>query len=141
MKSERPRFPRSAQRVERGNAGPLDRLLPESKCPSCGQMVNTRMHQSFERDKSVIAFPSPMSGKVDGKQRSIATDLERVLHFSQQLYAHALTLQEFIRNEGELRYEVLRPRYDRQAAQQFDIFYRALGRFSELPKPAARAGE
>ncbi len=50
-------------------------------------------------------------------------DMEKLLHFSQQLYAHALTLQEVIRNEGELTYEVLRPRYDRQAAQQFEIFF------------------
>jgi hypothetical protein len=63
------------------------------------------------------------------------------LHFSQQLYAHALTLQELIRTEGEVRYEVLRPRYDRQAAQQFEIFYRALDDFSKLRKPAAEACE
>jgi len=52
-----------------------------------------------------------------------AIDPEKLLHFSQQLYAHALTLQEVIRTEGEVAYEVLRPRYDRQAAQQFEIFY------------------
>jgi hypothetical protein len=137
MKSERARFPRSAERAQRHIPGPLDRRLPESKCPACGQMVNTRIDQSLERDKTVIAFPSPMSGKVARKQRLNARDLERVLHFSQQLYARALTLQEFIRSDGEIRYEVLRPSYDRQAAQQFEIFYRALGRVSELCKPAA----
>jgi hypothetical protein len=42
-----------------------------------------------------------------------AIDLEKLLHFSQQLYAHALALQEVIRNEGEVTYEVLRPRCDR----------------------------
>jgi hypothetical protein len=28
-----------------------------------------------------------------------------------------------LRNKGEVAYEALRPRYDRQAAQQFEIFY------------------
>lgn len=59
-------------------------------------------------------------------------DMEKLLHFSQQLYAHALTLQEVIRNEGEVTYEVLRPRYDRQAAQQFEIFYHSFKRRPEL---------
>jgi len=52
-----------------------------------------------------------------------AVDVERLLHFSQQLYAHALTLQEVLRNKGQVTYEALRPRYDRQAAQQFEVFY------------------
>ena len=56
------------------------------------------------------------------KRPSNAIDLEKLLRFSQQLYAHALTLQEVIRNEGKVTYEVLRPRYNRQAAQQFEIF-------------------
>ena len=58
--------------------------------------------------------------------------MERMLHFSQQLYAHALTLQEVIRNEGEVAYEVLRPKYDRQAAQQFEVFYHTFSRSSEF---------
>ena len=63
-------------------------------------------------------------------------DMEKLLHFSQQLYAHALTLQEVIRNEGEVTYEVLRPRYDRQAAQQFEVFYHS---FNGRPDLRARA--
>ena len=141
MKSELPTFPRSAQAFQSRHPDVSDRPLLESTCPACGQMVNPMMDQSSEHDNAVIAFPSPMKGKVDRKQLLNATDLDRVLHFSQQLYAHALTLQELIRNEGEVRYEVLRPRYDRQAAQQFEIFYRALGRFSELRKPPAGACE
>ena len=66
--------------------------------------------------------------KVARKRSAEALDLERLLHFSRQLYAHALTLQEVIRHEGEVAYEVLRPRYERQAAQQFEIFYHTLKR-------------
>ena len=74
--------------------------------------------------RSAVAFPHPverLGGKVAKKRLSNlsnAIDLERLLHFSQQLYAHALTLQEVIRNEGRVTYEVLRPRYNRQATQQ-----------------------
>jgi hypothetical protein len=56
--------------------------------------------------------------------------LETLLHFSQQLYAHALTLQELVWNGGNVTYEALKPRYDRQAAQQFEIFYQS---FEALP--------
>ena len=73
------------------------------------------------------SFPRPApAGRRSGlvrKQPSNAIDPERLLDLAQQLYAHALTLQEVIRNEGEITYEVLRPRYDRQAAQQFEVFY------------------
>jgi hypothetical protein len=141
MKSDLPMFPRSTQGFQSRDPDTSDRPLLESTCPACGRMVNPMMDQALEHDNTVIAFPTSMSGQVDRKQLLNATDLERVLHFSQQLYAHALTLQELIRNEGEVRYEVLRPRYDRQAAQQFEIFYRALGRFSEMRKPAAGACE
>jgi len=68
------------------------------------------------------SFPHPGQAKFAKKRSSNALDTEKLLHFSRQLYAHALTLQEVIRNEGEVAYEVLRPRYDRQAAQQFEIF-------------------
>jgi hypothetical protein len=144
MKSKRPSFPRSAQALQRRIPGNRDRALPESKCPACGQTVNTMMDRSLEGDETVVAFPSSperMTGKFDKKHPANATDLEKVLHFSQQLYAHALTLQELIRNEGRITYEVLRPRYDRQAAQQFELFYRALERPSGLRKPAAGSCE
>ena len=71
-------------------------------------------------------YPRSAQVKLARKRSAEALDLERLLHFSRQLYAHALTLQEVIRNEGEVAYEVLRPRYDRQAAQQFEIFYDVL---------------
>jgi len=65
--------------------------------------------------------------KVAQNRQTHILDAERLLLFSRQLYAHALTLQEVIRNEGEVAYEALRPRYDRLAAQEFEIFYRASG--------------
>jgi hypothetical protein len=68
------------------------------------------------------SFPHSGRAKFAKKRPSNALDMEKLLHFSRQLYAHALTLQEVIRNEGEVAYEVLRPRCDRQAAQQFEIF-------------------
>jgi|ERR1039458_3000078 hypothetical protein len=90
--------------------------------------------------RSAVAFPHPverLGGKVAKKRPSNTIDLERLLRFSQQLYAHALTLQEVIRNEGKVTYEVLRPRYNRQAAQQFEIFYHAFERPPRLPKRGA----
>jgi hypothetical protein len=82
--------------------------------------------ESLERSETANACPHPVvgtSGEVAKKRPSDPIDLETLLHFSQQLYAHALTLQEVIRNGGEATYEVLRPRFDRQAAQQFEVFY------------------
>jgi len=77
---------------------------------------------SFKRSGQASA--RRIRGQAAKKRPSKAVDLEKVLHFSQQLYAHALTLQEVIRTEGEVAYHVLRPRCDRQAAKQFEIFYR-----------------
>jgi hypothetical protein len=74
------------------------------------------------------------SGKAAKKRSRNAIDLDMLLHFSQQLYAHALTLQEVIRTEGQLTYEALRPRYDRQAAQQFEIFFHTSKRPSGFRK-------
>jgi hypothetical protein len=72
------------------------------------------------------------------KRASEPLDVESLLHFSRQLYAHALTLQEVIRNDGEIAYKVLRPRCDQQAAQQFEIFLRdSKGR----PGPSQREGK
>ncbi len=71
------------------------------------------------------------SAEAGKKLPSDAIDIEKLLHFSQQLYAHALTLQEVIQNEGQVTYEVLRPRCDRQAAQQFEIFYHTFKQSSE----------
>jgi hypothetical protein len=116
MKSKRRSFPRSAQTFQRRVLGNGDRTLVESRCPACGQIVGTVMDESPERGETAASVP----------------DLKKLLHFSQQLYAHALTLQEMIRNEGEVTYEALRPKYDRQAAQQFEMFYRTLERSSGL---------
>ncbi len=68
-------------------------------------------------------FPGERSGGKVASKRTRHLDLEKLLHLSQQLYAHALTLQEVIRSEGALKYEALRPKFDRQAAQQFELFY------------------
>jgi len=135
MKSERRSFPRSTQTFQRHNSGSGGRTLIEFKCSACGQMLDTMntMDQSLEQGEPAVAFADPVErigGEVAGKPPSNAIELVKVLHFSQQLYAHALTLQELIRSEGQVTYEVLRPRYDRQAAQQFEIFYHTLERTS-----------
>jgi hypothetical protein len=67
--------------------------------------------------------------------------LPDALHFSQQLYAHALTLQEVIRNGGGVTYEVLRPRYDRQAAQQFEVFHHSFKKPAAFRTRGAGSGE
>jgi len=72
-----------------------------------------------------MTVPHLAQANVAKKRPSNALELERLLHLSRQLYAHALTLQEVIRNDGEVAYEILRPRYDRQAEEQFKIFDRA----------------
>ena len=103
-----------------------------------GRHSNTRSAQAFRR--RILGKgghrPERSARKAARRRASRAIDLEKVLHFSQQLYAHALTLQELIRNEGEATYEVLRPRYDRQAAQQFEIFYHS---FKQLPELRTRS--
>lgn len=81
-----------------------------------------------------------LSGKPTTKRARHALDAEKLLHLSQQLYAHALTLQEVIRNRGEIAYEVLRPRFERQAAQQFEILYHSSKRHS-VPRARSAACE
>lgn len=82
--------------------------------------------------RSAQSFQRRISGKVPTRRARHAVDVEKLLHLSQQLYAHALTLQEVIRNDGEITYEALRPRFDRQAAQQFELFYHTSKRHSEF---------
>ena len=145
MKSERLSFPRSAQAFPRRIPGNGGRSLAESKGSARGQIVDITMgkrlmDQPLERGEAAVAVLHPVErirGKVAKKRPSNAIDLEKVLHFSQQLYAHALTLQEVIRTEGEVTYEALRPRYDRQAAQQFEIFYHSFKRPSGFRKRGA----
>jgi len=93
--------------------------------------------RSFSRSARRSAVKH-VTEKVANQRASNTIDVDKLLHFSQQLYAHALTLQEVIRTEGQLTYEVLRPKYDRQAAQQFEIFYHALKRPSGFRKRASR---
>jgi|ERR1700690_487037 len=137
MKPERRSFPRSAQASQRRIPGNGDRALAESKCLACGRLVDTMKDQSLERGETAVALPHPVAKE----KAPSAIDLERLLHFSQQLYAHALTLQEVIRSEGEVTYEVLRSRYDRQAAQQFEIFYHTFKRPSGSRKRSAGSCE
>jgi hypothetical protein len=126
MKSERSSFrrsPRASPRCALENGG---RTLLVSKCLARAQVTDTMIDRSLERSESADAFAHPVErvgGKVAKKRPSDAIDLEKLLHFSLQLYAHALTLQEVIRKEGKATYEVLRAKFDRQAAQQFEIFY------------------
>jgi hypothetical protein len=120
MKSQRSSFLRSAQISHRRAFGIGGRTLIESRRFARAQVVDTRIDPSLERGKGPVGRDSAKAGK---EQPSGPIDMEKLLHFSQQLYAHALTLQEVIRNEGQVTYEVLRPRCDRQAAQQFEIFY------------------
>jgi len=62
-------------------------------------------------------------------------DLEKLLRFFQDLYAHTLTLQEFTRTEYPRSYDDLKPPYEQQAAEKFEIFYRSLNE----PEAFARA--
>lgn len=114
MKSERCSLPRSVRASHRHIPGNDRCTMIEYKPIDCKPI------------ESALA-----ESKVAKRRPSDALDVEKVLHFSQQLYAHALTLQEMIRNKSEISYEVLRPRYDRQAAQQFEIFYHSLEQSSE----------
>jgi hypothetical protein len=66
-----------------------------------------------------------VNGEVANRLPSSPIDLESLLHLAQQLYAHALTLQEMIWSDGKVTYEAARPKYDRQAAQQFEVFCQA----------------
>ncbi|MFZ0797426.1 MAG: hypothetical protein WCA13_01590 [Terriglobales bacterium] len=127
MKSERS-FLRSARASHRRIARDASRILVESKRLASVPIMDTPTDQSLETNQAAAAVPHPvecMGEKVATKRPSNAIDPEKLLQFSQQLYAHALTLQEVIRNDGEVAYDVLRPRCNRQAAKQFEIFYRA----------------
>ena len=130
MKSKRRSFPRSAQPFPRPIPANGDHTSVQSKCLACGQMVDTIIDQSLEPGETAISFPTHVehiSGKL-ARKPSNALGLEKLLQLSRQLYAHALTLQEMIRSGGKITYDVLRPRYDRQAAQQFEILYHTFER-------------
>ena len=142
MKFERRSFPRSAQPSHRRNPGSSDRISSASRCPACGQTVDRMMEKSLGRGGAAVASPNPVErGRVTEKRSADAMDPEKLLHFSQQLYAHALTPQEVIRNRKGVTYEVLRPRYDRQAAQQFEVFYRTFKKSEAFRARGAGSGE
>jgi hypothetical protein len=142
MKFERRSYPRSAQVFHRRVPRSGDCGSVESKCPACGQMVDKMMEQSLERDGAAVPSPDPVERtSVTEKQLSDSIDSEKLLHFSRQLYAHALTLQEVIRSGGGVTYEVLRPRYDRQAAQQFEVFYHTFKKPAAFRTRGAGSGE
>jgi len=103
----------------------------------------TRSAQALERrilGRGSQGMVGHMSEKVASKQNRHAVDVGKLLHLSQQLYAHSLTLQEVIRNEGKITYEALRPRFDRQAAQQFELFYHPSKRQQESRTRSASYG-
>ena len=123
MKFKRRSFPSRPQAFRRRNSR-NGRASVQCKCPACGHIIDGRMDLSHGQGSTAVSFSSLGSGtSIAEKRSSDAMDHERLLHFSQQLYAHALTLQEVIRERGGVTYEVLRPKCDRQAAQQFEVFY------------------
>jgi len=61
-------------------------------------------------------------------------DMSTLLQLAQQLYAHALTLQELIWSQGRVRYEAVKPKYDRQAAIQFKVLHHASMRSQGPPQ-------
>jgi len=142
MKVSRRSFARSARASHRRISGSGNRASVESKCPACGQIMDALMERSLDRGVAAVASPNPAE-RVSGleKRSSSAIDPEKFLHFSQQLYAHALTLQEVIRNGGGVTYEALRARYERQAAQQFEVFYHSCEQPSGFRKVGASAGK
>jgi hypothetical protein len=131
MKSGQRPVPSSVRTSHRRFSRNGGRSLVESKCSVSVPIIDAVKHQSPEPVTASTPVPGhPPGHPVDRKGENVAKkrpskaiDSERLLHLSEQLYAHALTLQEVIRNEGEVAYDVLRPAYDRQAARQFEIFY------------------
>jgi len=105
------------------------RSFPHSTLAFQRRLVGKGDHTPNERDEAadVLRFPiAHKDGKGANKPPSNLIDREGLLHLAQQLYAHALTLQEMIWSEGRVTYEAARPKYDRQAAQQFEVFCQAV---------------
>lgn len=65
-------------------------------------------------------------------------DFERLLRFFQQLYAHALTLQELVWSNNGLQYDETRLKYDRQADEQFQQLYQSLSDHQAFGRAVAR---
>jgi hypothetical protein len=55
VKSKRRSFQRSAQTIQRRVLGNGDRTLVESKCPVCGQTVDTMVDESLERGEAAVS--------------------------------------------------------------------------------------
>jgi hypothetical protein len=100
---------------------------------SCEQTQSQVRRVEKIPDRSPILLePLPSlhpSSSATSMEELCTLDVQNLLQLSEQLYAHALTLQELIRNGASTTYDNLRPRYDRQAAQQFEIFYRSFADF------------
>ena len=140
MKSGRRSFARSTPAFQRRIVEDGDRVAVESKCLACGQILGALTDGSLEPDEAADVLRDPvarMDGKLANKLPANPIDLERLLYLAQQLYAHALTLQELIWSGGEVPYEAVRPKYDRQAAQQFGTFI-THKRSPSFRKPGAR---
>ena len=137
MKSQRRSLLSSTRASHRRSARTGGSTLVEPQCLAGVPMIDTATGRPLKLDATSTAVPYSMecgADKVSSKRPSKAIDPEILLQFSQQLYAHALTLQEVIRSEGEVAYDALRSRCERQAAQQFEIFYRT------ADEPAAGVG-
>jgi len=95
-------------------------------CRTCGQLVDTLADRLSGLDEATI-------------------DMPRLLQLAQQLYAHALTLQELMWSGGEAKYEAVRPKYELQAAEQFEVFYqtpkRPSGVRSHGTRPCGRTAQ
>lgn len=91
----------------------------QSTCLTCGQMVDTLTDRLSALDEATI-------------------DMPRLLQLAQQLYAHALTLQELMWSGGKASYESVRPKYELQAAEQFEVFYHTPKRPSGIHPRATR---
>lgn len=95
-------------------------------------------------NETAFFFPYPVEhgrGKLaKGTPSETLGDLDRLLCFTQQLYAHALTLQEVIRSEGAATYQALRPQYDQLAAEQFQVLHHTFKPPSRLRKRMIIAG-
>ncbi len=141
MKSGRRSFSHSTPASQRRMIEDGDRTTIESKCLTCGQMVSPLMDKPLELDKAAEVLRDPVvrvNGKVANQPPSNPIDLAGLMQLAQHLYAHALTLQELLWSEGEVTYEAVRPKYDRQAAQQFKILHHVLEQPPAFGKRGAR---
>ena len=91
-------------------------------------MVGALTARLLEGEGSAAVPDHPLGRGITSNPPSGPVDLKTLLQLAQQLYAHALTLQELIWSQGRVRYEAVKPKYDRQAAIQFKVLRRAFTR-------------